>query len=92
MKDRITRTVVRRHEMERLVYTSLLRELPVSDHALIRWYLNTLPKQSSKTQVRNRCVLTNRSRGVYKQFKLSRICIRNLAAAGLLPGVTKSSW
>ena len=92
MKDPLIRRVVKQHEIERLVYKSLLRELPVNQRPLVSWYLNNLPKQSSKVQVSNRCVLTNRSRGVSTKFRLSRICIRNLAANGLLPGVAKSSW
>jgi len=92
MKDSLIRRVVQQHEIERLVYKSLLRDLPVNERPLINWYLNNLPKQSSKVQVLNRCVLTNRNRGISTKFRLSRICIRNLAASGLLPGVTKSSW
>jgi len=92
MKDVLLRHVVKQHEIERLVYKSLLRGLSASERPLMTWYLNNLPKQSSKVQVHNRCVLTNRARAVSKKFRLSRICIRNLAASGLLPGVTKSSW
>lgn len=97
MKDNLTRRVVNNYEIERLVYKTLSLHSESNDRIknnkiLQSWYLNSLPKQSSKTQVKNRCVLTNRSHGVYRQFRLSRICIRNLAALGLLPGVTKSSW
>ena len=46
---------------------------------------------SSKVRIRNRCVLTGRSRGIHKFFKISRIMIRDLAAKGLLPGVKKAS-
>ncbi|MBY0264438.1 MAG: 30S ribosomal protein S14, partial [Holosporales bacterium] len=40
----------------------------------------------------NRCLLTGRSRGVYRDFQLSRIAFRELALAGQLPGVIKASW
>ena len=54
--------------------------------------LHDLPKDSSRVRVRNRCEITCRSRGVYRKFGLSRIKIRELSMAGMLPGVVKSSW
>ena len=54
--------------------------------------INELPRDGSRIRVRNRCKLTGRTRGVYRKFRLSRIKIRELSMAGLLPGVVKSSW
>ena len=54
--------------------------------------LSELPRNSSKIRHRNRCSLTGRSRGVYRQFSLSRIAVRDLAAWGQIPGLIKSSW
>ena len=45
-----------------------------------------------KVRIRNRCSLCGRPRGYYRRFHLCRICLRNLALRGELPGVTKSSW
>jgi small subunit ribosomal protein S14 len=52
--------------------------------------LNRPPKFS--TRHRNRCNACGRSRAVYRDFKLCRLCLRNLALKGDLPGVTKASW
>jgi small subunit ribosomal protein S14 len=41
---------------------------------------------------RSRCLRCGRPRGYLRKFKLCRICFRNLALAGEIPGVTKSSW
>lgn len=41
---------------------------------------------------RSRCLRCGRPRGVYRKFALCRICFRNLALQGYLPGVTKASW
>ncbi len=57
---------------------------------LIQQKLNNLTY--NQTKIKNRCILTARSRSTYRHFKLSRIMLRNLAAYGLLPGITKSSW
>ncbi|HBW56682.1 MAG TPA: 30S ribosomal protein S14 [Oscillatoriales bacterium UBA8482] len=54
--------------------------------------IQQLPRDSSRTRVRNRCWLTGRPRGFYRDFGLSRNVIREMAHAGLLPGVVKSSW
>ncbi|CAK0764136.1 30S ribosomal subunit protein S14 [uncultured Gammaproteobacteria bacterium] len=57
-----------------------------------RLKLAELPRNSSKTRVRNRCALTGRPRAFYRKFKLSRIALRELASNGQLPGVVKASW
>ncbi len=54
--------------------------------------LASLPRNSSKVRVRNRCELSGRPRGFYRKFKLSRIALRDLASVGQIPGVIKSSW
>jgi small subunit ribosomal protein S14 len=54
--------------------------------------LSELPRNSSQTRLRNRCSLTGRPRGYYRKFKLSRIAVRELASAGQIPGMLKSSW
>jgi len=52
--------------------------------------LNRPPKFS--TRVVKRCQVCGRSRAVYRDFKLCRLCMRQLALKGELPGVTKASW
>ena len=54
--------------------------------------LQSLPKNSSPTRVRNRCGITGRGRAYMRHFGLSRIKFRELAAVGEIPGVRKSSW
>ncbi len=54
--------------------------------------LNKLPRNSSKVRIRNRCSLSGRPRGFHRRFGVSRITLRELALAGKIPGVTKSSW
>ena len=54
--------------------------------------LNKMPKNSSPTRLRNRCQFTGRARGFLRKFKLSRLCFREMASQGLIPGVVKASW
>lgn len=54
--------------------------------------LQKLPRNSAKSRLRNRCWLTGRSRGFYRDFGLSRHVLREMSHDCLLPGVKKSSW
>ncbi|WP_413160155.1 30S ribosomal protein S14 [Capilliphycus salinus ALCB114379] len=54
--------------------------------------IQQLPRNSSRTRVRNRCWATGRPRGYYRDFGLCRNQLREMAHKGLLPGVVKSSW
>ncbi len=54
--------------------------------------IQKLPRNSSKTRIRNRCWKTGRPRGVFRDFGVSRHVFREMAHQCLLPGVTKSSW
>jgi small subunit ribosomal protein S14 len=62
------------------------------ERALARVALNKMPRDSSIIRVRNRCGLTGRARGYLRRFKLSRLCFREMANQGLIPGITKASW
>jgi len=57
-----------------------------------RLELQKLPRNANPTRLRNRCNLTGRPRGTFRQFGLGRSKIRELAFAGDIPGVTKASW
>ena len=54
--------------------------------------LQKLPRNSAPIRVRNRCSLSGRPRGFHRRFGVSRITLRELAHAGKIPGLTKSSW
>ncbi|MCX6230408.1 MAG: 30S ribosomal protein S14 [Bacteroidetes bacterium] len=54
--------------------------------------LQKLPKNASPVRLHNRCKLTGRPKGYMRQFGISRINFREMALAGLIPGVTKASW
>lgn len=54
--------------------------------------LSQLPRNASPVRLVNRCKASGRRRGYIRRFQLSRIAFRELALAGMIPGVTKSSW
>jgi small subunit ribosomal protein S14 len=54
--------------------------------------LAALPRNSSPTRLKNRCVETGRPHAYMRRFGLSRIAFREHASKGEIPGVTKASW
>ena len=54
--------------------------------------LQKLPRNANPTRQRNRCEVTGRPRGTFRQFGLGRAKIREMAFEGNIPGVTKASW
>ena len=57
-----------------------------------RAQLQKLPRDSSRSRIRNRCSLTGRPHGFYRKFGLSRNELRRLAMEGHIPGLVKASW
>ena len=66
--------------------------LPLEERFEARLKLAELPRSSSKTRIRNRCLITGRPRAFYRKLKMSRIALRELGSNGQIPGLVKSSW
>ena len=66
--------------------------LPLEERFEARLKLAELPRNSSKTRIRNRCEVTGRPRAYYRKLKMSRIALRDLGSNGQIPGLVKSSW
>jgi len=54
--------------------------------------LAKLPRNSSASRLHNRCEVSGRPRSYYRKLRMSRIALRDLASAGQIPGMVKSSW
>ncbi len=68
------------------------KKAPMEERFAASLKLAELPRNSSRTRIRNRCELTGRPRAYYRKHKLSRIALRDLGSKGLIPGLVKSSW
>ena len=68
------------------------KKLPLEERFKAQMKLSSLPRNSAKTRVRNRCQITGRPHGVYIKLKISRIALRQLGLEGKIPGMVKSSW
>ena len=93
-KNNKRQLMVKKFHEKRLNLKKKIRDknLSLDERFKLQTKINDLPRDGSRVRVRNRCKLTGRTRGVYRKFRLSRIKIRELSMAGLLPGVVKSSW
>ncbi|MDF2577721.1 MAG: rpsN [Chlamydiales bacterium] len=79
----------KRQELKKIASDLSLTE---EERAAAREAINKMPRDSSPIRLHNRCQLTGRARGYYRKFKLSRICLREMASKGMIPGVFKASW
>ena len=68
------------------------REVAMDERFTAQIKLAQMPRNSSKTRIRNRCELTGRPRAFYRKLKPCRNQLRELASQGLIPGMVKSSW
>ena len=68
------------------------KKLPLEERFAAQLKLAKIPRNSSRTRIRNRCEISGRPHGVYRKLKISRIALRDLASSGKIPGMTKSSW
>ncbi len=86
--------LVRKYAAKRAEYKRIAKDMSLTaeERQGARESLAKLPRNSSPVRLRNRCMVTGRPRGVYREFMLCRITFREMAHMGLLPGVHKSSW
>jgi small subunit ribosomal protein S14 len=99
MQKKIKKNIKQRYtfkdfEKKRLILKIISKNLNIEKD--FRWKLYQkwffFNSNSSITRIKNLCVLTGRSKSIYRLFKISRIQLRKLASEGFLPGVSKYSW
>ena len=93
-KNKRRERMVKKFANKRAALKAIAKDPSLSpeDQFAARLKLAEMPRNSSRTRVRNRCEMTGRPRAFYRKFKLSRISLRDLASSGQIPGMTKSSW
>jgi small subunit ribosomal protein S14 len=93
-RNQRVKKLVKQHAAKRdaLKAIAVDQNLPLEERFDARLKLAELPRNSSKTRIRNRCEVTGRPRGYYRKLRMSRISLRDLGSAGLIPGLVKSSW
>lgn len=92
--DKVRRIVVANAEPLRMALRYIIKNesLPQKTRFLAQFKLGEMPAATSSNRIARRCILSGRGRSIIGEFNLSRIRFRELALAGQLIGVTKSSW
>ena len=93
-RNEMVKKLVKQHATQREALKAIANDeaRPLEERFEARLKLAKLPRNSSKTRIRNRCDLTGRPRAFYRKLKMSRIALRDLGSHGLIPGLVKSSW
>lgn len=86
------RLIVKHKAKRETLKSELLAADSFQDRLALYKKFERIPRNSAPSRHRNRCWVTGRSRGFYKDFGLSRHVLREMAHDGLIPGLTKSSW
>lgn len=89
-RDKLVAKFAKKHAELKSASTDAKRS--EEERAVARLELQKLPRNANPTRQRNRCAITGRPRGTFRQFGLARAKIRELAFAGDIPGITKASW
>jgi small subunit ribosomal protein S14 len=89
-RDKLVAKYAKKHAELKAASSSM--KLSDEERNAAREALQKLPRNANPTRQRNRCVITGRPRGTFRQFGLGRAKVREMAFAGEIPGVTKASW
>ena len=89
-RDKLVAKYAKKHAELKAIATDFKRS--DEERAAARLELQKLPRNANPTRQRNRCAITGRPRGTFRQFGLGRAKIREMAVAGNIPGITKASW
>lgn len=86
--------LVKRYAAKRAKLKEIIRKTTSSpaEREAATAHLQSLPRDSSKSRLRNRCQITGRPRGVYRKFGLGRTKLREATMRGEIPGLGKASW
>ncbi|MGA0531750.1 30S ribosomal protein S14 [Hansschlegelia sp. KR7-227] len=85
----VARDAVKRAELKLIAAD---QNRPLEERFAARLKLAEMPRNGAKVRIRNRCEVTGRPRAYYRKLGISRIAMRDLGSAGLVPGLLKSSW
>ncbi|MBP9991374.1 MAG: 30S ribosomal protein S14 [Bacteroidales bacterium] len=91
-RERKRERMVAQYAAKRAALKEIVRKGEPEDVEKAVIALQKLPKNACPVRLHNRCKLTGRPKGYMRQFGISRINFREMALAGLIPGVKKSSW
>ncbi len=92
-RERKRNLLVKKYAIKReQLKKSISEASSLEEKLILHRKLQNLPRNSAPVRLHNRCTVTGRPRGYFRDFGLSRHVLREYALEGLLPGVVKASW
>lgn len=92
-REKKRKTLVFKYHKKRLNLKHEIKKADfLEDKLNLHRKLQSLPRNSARVRLHNRCLLTGRPKGFFRDFGLSRHVLREMTHECLLPGVTKASW
>lgn len=93
-RDLKRRRLAKSYDAKRTRLKAIIKDenRPAEDRFEAVLKLAEIPRNASKTRIRNRCLVTGRPRAFYRKLKMSRIALRQLGSEGKIPGLVKASW
>ena len=91
-ENKRARLITKHHNKRESIKEELKNVTSFQERLALYKKFESIPRNSSPSRRRNRCWVTGRSRGFYKDFGLSRHVLREMGNDGLIPGLKKSSW
>nr|BBD21538.1 30S ribosomal protein S14 [Rhipidosiphon lewmanomontiae] len=92
-RQRKRELLVKKYNLRRKKLKAQLKKASLLQKKLVfQQKLQKLPKDSSYVRLHNRCLLSGRPKGFFRDFQLSRHFLREMALMGFLPGIQKASW
>ncbi len=94
LRDEKRKALVAKYAKRRIEIKAIIYDMKAGNEERYQAQLELqkLPRDSSRSRIRNRCAVTGRSRGYYRKFGLSRSKLREVMMRGEAPGVVKASW
>ena len=92
-REKKRKHLIAKHKVKRESLKKVLKKTSFfNDRLVLSKQIELLPRNSSPSRYRNRCWVTGRSQGFYRDFGLSRHVLREMVNEGRIPGLKKSSW
>jgi small subunit ribosomal protein S14 len=93
-KDKIKRFLYNKGELRRIILKTLFTDQRLEPKVRLLYFrkLANFDRNASRVRVRNRCIVTGRSHGLHRYFRLSRFQLKRLANEGFLVGIEKTGW
>ena len=91
-RERKRQLLIAKYKKKRQELKKQIAKVSTQEKLKFKQKLHKFPRNSSRVRAHNRCALSGRPKGFFRDFQLSRHFLREMALNGLFPGIRKASW